>query len=112
MTDTPAQRDFALEIVQKLRAAGFEALWAGGCVRDQLLGIEPKDYDVATSALPEAIRDLFGRRRTLAIGAATRTSSPYLSFAKLASETVIVIDRLKGTGAAISLSGRWWRYRW
>jgi tRNA nucleotidyltransferase/poly(A) polymerase len=64
------QRAFALEIVRKLRAAGFEALWAGGCVRDQLLGIAPKDYDVATSATPDQIRDLFGRRRTLPIGAA------------------------------------------
>ncbi len=64
------QRGFALEIVQKLRAAGFEALWAGGCVRDELLGLSPKDYDVATSATPDQIRDLFGRRRTLAIGAA------------------------------------------
>jgi tRNA nucleotidyltransferase/poly(A) polymerase len=64
------QRAFALDIVQKLRAASFEALWAGGCVRDQLLGLEPKDYDVATSATPDQIRDLFGRRRTLLIGAA------------------------------------------
>ena len=70
MPAPPAQRDFALEIVQKLRAAGFEALWAGGCVRDQLLGLAPKDYDVATSATPDQIRDLFGRRRTLPIGAA------------------------------------------
>ena len=51
-------------------AAGFEALWAGGCVRDQLLGLVPKDYDVATSATPDQIRDLFGHRRTLPIGAA------------------------------------------
>jgi tRNA nucleotidyltransferase/poly(A) polymerase len=65
-----AQRAFALEIVTRLRAAGCEALWAGGCVRDELLGLTPKDYDVATSAKPEQIRDLFGRRRTLAIGAA------------------------------------------
>lgn len=64
------QREFALEIAKKLRAAGFESLWAGGCVRDQLLGIMPKDYDVATNATPDEIRDLFGRRRTLAIGAA------------------------------------------
>jgi poly(A) polymerase len=63
------QREFALEIVEQLRATGFEALWAGGCVRDQLLGLEPKDYDVATSAKPDEIRNLFGRRRTLAIGA-------------------------------------------
>jgi poly(A) polymerase len=63
------QREFALEVVQQLRAAGHEALWAGGCVRDQLLGRAPKDYDVATSALPDQVRDLFGRRRTLAVGA-------------------------------------------
>ena len=70
MPDSARQRAFALEIVEKLRAAKFEALWAGGCVRDELLGLEPKDYDVATSATPEEIRDIFGRRRTLAIGAA------------------------------------------
>lgn len=70
MPNSAAQRDFALEIVQKLRAAGFESLWAGGCVRDELLGLAPKDYDVATSATPDQIRDLFGRRRTLPIGAA------------------------------------------
>jgi tRNA nucleotidyltransferase/poly(A) polymerase len=70
MHDAAPQRAFALEIVQKLRAAGFEALWAGGCVRDELMGLVPKDYDVATSATPDEIRDLFGRRRTLAVGAA------------------------------------------
>lgn len=64
------QREFALDVVKRLRAAGHEALWAGGCVRDQLLGRPPKDYDVATSALPDEVRELFGRRRTLAIGAA------------------------------------------
>jgi poly(A) polymerase len=61
-------RDLALDVVRRLRAAGFEALWAGGCVRDQILGIPPKDYDVATSAEPEQVRDVFGRRKTLAIG--------------------------------------------
>src|SRR5688572_4921449 len=70
MPDPVRQRAFALEIVEKLRAAGFEALWAGGCVRDELLGLTPKDYDVATSAMPDQIRDVFGRRRTLPIGAA------------------------------------------
>ena len=63
------QRDFAVEVVRTLRTAGFESLWAGGCVRDQLLGLSPKDYDVATSARPEEVRNLFGKRRTLAIGA-------------------------------------------
>jgi poly(A) polymerase len=70
MPTAAPQRAFALEIVKKLRAANFEALWAGGCVRDELLDIAPKDYDVATSATPDQIRDLFGHRRTLPIGAA------------------------------------------
>jgi tRNA nucleotidyltransferase/poly(A) polymerase len=70
MVNPDRQREFALQVVQKLRAAGCEALWAGGCVRDELLGLVPKDYDVATDATPEQIRDAFGRRRTLAIGAA------------------------------------------
>src|SRR3990170_2546874 len=65
-----AQRRFAEEVVRRLRGAGFEAYWAGGCVRDQLLRRTPKDYDVATNALPDQVRALFGRRRTLAIGAA------------------------------------------
>jgi poly(A) polymerase len=64
------QRRFATEVVRRLRQAGFEAYWAGGCVRDRLLGRTPKDYDVATNATPPQIRRLFGRRRTLAIGAA------------------------------------------
>ena len=42
---------------------------AGGCVRDMLLGREPKDYDVATTARPEQVRTLFGQGRTLAVGA-------------------------------------------
>ncbi len=67
--DTP-QREFALQVVHQLRGAGYEALWAGGCVRDQLLGRTPKDYDIATSARPEQVRNLFGHRRTLALGAA------------------------------------------
>ena len=69
MTTSSPQRDFAVEIVRKLRAAGHEALFAGGCVRDLLLGREPKDYDVATTARPEQVRDLFGHRRTLSVGA-------------------------------------------
>lgn len=68
MPGTP-QHDLALEITHTLRDAGYEALWAGGCVRDRLLGLEPKDYDVATNARPEQVQELFGKRRTLAIGA-------------------------------------------
>ena len=68
--DSHQARTFAVEVVRRLRAAGFAALWAGGCVRDHLLGLEPKDYDVATDAKPEQIREVFGQRKTLAIGMA------------------------------------------
>ena len=68
--DPEQSRRFAIEVVKKLRQAGFQAYWAGGCVRDQLLNREPKDYDVATNATPDEIREVFGPRRTLAIGAA------------------------------------------
>ncbi|MEQ1904972.1 MAG: CCA tRNA nucleotidyltransferase [Pirellulaceae bacterium] len=61
--------EFAIEIVKRLQAAGFQALFAGGCVRDELMGKPPKDYDVATNARPDEVRQLFGVQRTLAIGA-------------------------------------------
>jgi poly(A) polymerase len=54
-------RDAALEMVRHLQAAGFEAYWVGGCVRDVLLGREPQDIDVATSAKPDQIESLFAR---------------------------------------------------
>ena len=63
-------REFAVQVVEKLQAAGYQALWAGGCVRDSLVEKIPKDYDVATEATPEQVRDLFGHKRTLPIGAA------------------------------------------
>jgi poly(A) polymerase len=61
------EREFALDVVSRLQAAGYTALWAGGCVRDELVGLTPKDYDVATDARPEAVQSLF--RRTIAVGA-------------------------------------------
>jgi poly(A) polymerase len=63
-------REFAIDVVRTLRSAGYEALWAGGCVRDEVLGRVPKDYDVATNARPDEVRQLFGYRRTLPVGAA------------------------------------------
>ena len=57
----------AADIVRRLRAAGHEAYLAGGCVRDRLLGRAPLDWDVATSARPEAVRALFPR--TVPVGA-------------------------------------------
>ncbi|MGA8041289.1 MAG: hypothetical protein WCA37_00665, partial [Terracidiphilus sp.] len=65
----PASPQFAsaCRILAKLRAAGYEAYLAGGCVRDLLLGREPEDYDIATSARPEVVLDMFPR--TFAVGA-------------------------------------------
>ena len=61
------QFDAALEIVKALRATGHQAYLAGGCVRDLLLGHSPSDYDVATSATPDLVLDMFPR--TFAVGA-------------------------------------------
>ncbi len=61
------QFEAAFGIVERLRAEGYEAYLAGGCVRDLLLGREPKDYDVATSATPDVVLRLF--ERTFAVGA-------------------------------------------
>lgn len=58
----------AREVVDCLQAAGYVALFAGGCVRDMLRGAVPSDYDVATSAKPEEVTRLF--RRTQQVGAA------------------------------------------
>ncbi len=58
----------AARIVARLREAGHRALFAGGCVRDRLLGRPIADVDIATSARPEEVRRLF--RRTIGVGAA------------------------------------------
>lgn len=49
----------ATAVVQVLRTGGYNAYWVGGCVRDMLLGVQPKDYDVVTSASPDAVAQLF-----------------------------------------------------
>lgn len=61
-----ARRALAIEVVSRLSSQGFQALWAGGCVRDLLLGLEPSDYDVATDATPEQVMGMF--RRTVPVG--------------------------------------------
>jgi len=60
-------REAAIKVVRVLRRRGFEALLAGGCVRDMLLGRRASDYDVATDAQPQDVVELF--RRTLKVGA-------------------------------------------
>jgi poly(A) polymerase len=59
-------RETATEIVRRLQAAGFEAFWVGGCVRDFLLGRDPQDYDIATNARPEQTEALF--TKTVPVG--------------------------------------------
>lgn len=59
-------RESAENVVRVLQEAGHEAVLAGGCVRDRLLGIEPADHDVATSAVPEQIETLF--EKTVPVG--------------------------------------------
>src|SRR5262245_65428168 len=53
----------ALRVLYRLREGGFQAFLVGGCVRDLLLGLEPKDFDVATDALPEQVKRLFRNSR-------------------------------------------------
>jgi putative nucleotidyltransferase with HDIG domain len=62
-----AARDAATAIVDRLRAAGQQAYFVGGCVRDLVLGRVPKDFDVATSAAPDQVLTLF--EKTFAVGA-------------------------------------------
>ena len=51
----------ARTIVQGLRYANYDAYVVGGCVRDSLLGLEPKDWDICTSATPEEMKEYFSR---------------------------------------------------
>ena len=62
MTD----REFAVDVVRRLRQSGYEAYWAGGCVRDELLNLTPADYDVATAARPENVVKTF--KKTVEVG--------------------------------------------
>lgn len=52
-----------MDIVQQLRDAGFESYFAGGCVRDRLMGLDPVEYDIATAARPDDVRTIFPRAR-------------------------------------------------
>src|SRR5277367_3587141 len=58
----------ALAVLKRLREAGHIAYFAGGCVRDELLGLTPKDFDIATDAPPDRVREIF--TSTQAVGAA------------------------------------------
>jgi poly(A) polymerase len=57
--------DSAIEIIKQLRSHGHEAYFVGGCVRDMVMRIEPADYDIATSALPEQVTAIFPRTESI-----------------------------------------------
>ena len=59
--------DSAIEIIRELRHHGHEAYLVGGCVRDMVMKIEPADYDIATSAHPEEIMQIFPRTRSIGV---------------------------------------------
>lgn len=56
------------ELVERLEKAGFSAYLVGGCVRDSLLGVSPDDYDIATSARPEEVMELFSDFKVIPTG--------------------------------------------
>src|SRR5262249_42199376 len=59
--------DIAIEIVKELRRHGHQAYFAGGCVRDMVMRVEPADYDIATSARPEQIISIFPRTEPIGV---------------------------------------------
>ena len=68
----------AVAIIAALHEAGFESYIVGGAVRDLLLGREPKDFDISTSASPEEVRHVFGRRSVRIIGKRFRLAHVYM----------------------------------
>ena len=67
MSERMTQREAALAIVQRLHDEGHEAYWAGGAVRDMLLGHDSHDFDIATDALPERVIALFPKTRKVGV---------------------------------------------
>src|ERR1035438_2571861 len=66
-TISSSMKQHAIHVIRELRRHGFEAYFAGGCVRDLLLGLEPADYDVTTNATPNEVMRIFPE--TYAVGA-------------------------------------------
>ena len=60
-----AKRQAAVEILERLRGEGFQAFLVGGCVRDLVMGVDPKDYDISTDATPEQVVRLFPESLTV-----------------------------------------------
>ena len=91
----------ARTVVRRLTEKGFTALWAGGCVRDLLMGRAPKDFDIATSAVPDQVERLFP-------GAVTVGKSYGLTLCaeRTALGTAIAAGYRRFTAVAIASSGQ------
>ena len=89
-------RQAAAQIIQRLRQHGHVAVLAGGCVRDRLLGVEPKDHDVATDAPPRTVQQLF--RRSQPVGETFGVVLVYPSRNRAAQS--IDVGRSAGQGSA------------
>ncbi|EQD72411.1 poly(A) polymerase I, partial [mine drainage metagenome] len=83
----------ALRVLYRLRDAGFQGFLVGGCVRDLLLGLEPKDFDVATDALPEQVKRLF--RNCRLVGRRFRLAHVFFG------QEIIEVATFRGTSAPI-----------
>jgi poly(A) polymerase len=89
-------KDFATSIIQVLRQHGFQAYLAGGCVRDLLLKREPADYDVATSATPTQVMNIFPE--TYAVGAQFGVALVPLPAASFESQEPPALSPAEGSG--------------
>ena len=65
MIDNTKISKFAISVISELQKNNFQAYLVGGCVRDALSGIEPKDFDIATDATPEEVRKIFKASRII-----------------------------------------------
>ena len=83
--------DEVKKVISMLEASGFEAYTVGGCVRDSLLGKNPGDYDVATSAKPFEMKEVFKNEHVIETGIkhGTLTVLIFSAFTRTSSDTVI-----------------------
>ena len=104
-------KQHATEIVRTLRERGHQAYFAGGCVRDLLLGREPADYDVSTDATPQQVMQIFPQ--TFAVGEqfgvvlvpeSSGATGVLARQGERSDATVEVATRVKMSSAAISPS--------
>jgi poly(A) polymerase len=90
----------AINVVRTLKAAGFQAYIVGGAIRDIYLGVEPKDFDVATNATPEQVKGIFGRRARI-IGRRFKIVHVVYAFGT-SKEEIIEVTTFRGGDEAVS----------